>query len=1082
MVTCPACASENADGARFCSHCGNPLEPPRPVEGERKLATFLFADVVRSTAMAERLDPEDWAAIMNGAFRFMNASVVEFGGTVSRLMGDGVLAFFGAPVSQEDHAERAVRAGIRLVEAAEKYGRTVEERYGVEFRIRVGINTGTSVLAFVGDAVKEEYTSMGDPANVAARLQSAARPGTVLISADTHRLVRGLFDVRGREPLSLEGKTEPAETFEVVAARTVPGRVRGIEGLQAPLVGRDREMGILRERFAALREGRGAAIAIVGEAGLGKSRLVAELRREVDAGGEGDAWYEGRAISYGQALTYHPWQQIGRQMIGVTEADTPAAVREALARFLAAVGVDSAHAPLLETMLAVESAESRAALADVDGDQLVQRIADAVMACVRGGMRQDDAAHPLVLVFDDLHWADSASVELLAQLSTLTLGEPLLLLCLLRPDRAAPSWPLLERLRATLGESAAELAIEPLAADESGALLGQLLHVEELPHSVRATILQKSDGNPFFLEEVLRSLIDSGHVVRENGHWRATREIVDVSIPDTLAGVLGARIDRLPDPTKRVAQTAAVLGRIFPYRALATVCRAASPPDRIDNVDPHLGTLTYEELIRVKARDPEREYIFKHALTQEAAYNLLLRQRRRELHLLAGKALEELFADRSAELAPLLARHFHEGGDAKRAADYAVRAAEHAIRLYALAAAVDHYQLAYDALAEAPESHPEALIDAIVGWVMARFKMTDYAGVLERLIEAETLARSIDDRPRLARVLSWISTIHMVTGFPTRSEPYLVESNELAAELGIESLLLLPFFFATEALIDREPRKAADQFEQIVEIARRRKMSEIEGHALASRATALARLGEFALARTVIDQAIAAAPSGGHRVKEADVHLLVASALYDIGAVDEGLEHARIGAELAHAENALECACAGYYAVGMGELERRELALARSTFEQSLRIGDQAGWEGWSGFMNKIRAASAITDLQDGSEEAVAALETSLANARSDNDLYLMASISMRLAQLHLDRNEPGPAGEFIAAATDFYRESDMKPYLARALQLAASAATMAGRAEDAERARLEADTLNTLLRERMAESSAQAAPARAGG
>lgn len=1082
MVTCPSCGLDNTDGARFCNQCGTPLDAPRPVEGERKLATVLFADVVRSTAMAEQLDPEDWAAIMNGAFGFMNAGVARFGGTVGRLMGDAVLAFFGAPVAQEDHAERAVRAGLRLVEAAAEYGRTISERHGIEFQLRVGINTGTSVLAFVGDAVKEEYTSMGDTANVAARLQSAARPGTVLISADTQRLVRGLFDVREHGPIALAGKRAPVATFEVVAARAVPGRTRGIEGIQSPLVGRDRELAALRERFTALRQGRGAAAAIVGEAGLGKSRLVAELRQGVAAAGDDADWYEGRAISYGQSLTYHPWQQIGRQLIGVTPVAAPTAVRAALARFVEETGVDVAHAPLLETMLGVESAESRAALADVEGEQLRQQIADAVMAAVRARLRDDQGPRPHVLVFDDLHWSDSASIELLAQLATLTLGEPLLLLCLLRPDRTAPSWALLDRLGGTLGDAYVQLGIEPLAADDSREMLGHLLHIEDLPSRVRALILQKSEGNPFFLEEVLRSLIDSGHVVRDNGHWRATREIVDVTIPDTLAGVLGARIDRLPDPTKRVAQTAAVLGRIFPYRALTTVCRAAPPPERIENVDPHLGTLTYEELIRERSREPEREYIFKHALTQETAYGLLLRQRRRELHLRAGQALEELFPDRVAEMAALLARHYHEGGDAQRAAHHSIRAAEHATSLFALDAATDHYQRAYDALEAAAESYPAPMIDAILGWAVVRFKLNDYQGVLDRLLRAEELARSIDDKARLARVLSWIGTIYMVTGFPSRSEPYLIESNELATELGIESLLLLPFFFATDALIDRDPRTAADQFEQVVEMARRRKMWEIEGHALASRAIALARLGEHALARQVIDEAIAAAPSGGHRVKEADVHLLVASALYEIGALEEGLEHARIGAELAHAENALECACVGYYAVGMGELERRELARARTSFEHSLRIGNQAGWGGWSSFMNRIRAASAITEVQQGSDDAIAALEANLADARSDNDLYLAATVAERLAGIHLERNQPDRAAEHSATATAFYRETEMKPALARSLELEAAAAMMEGRESDADEARREAEALRASLRERVAAGTQPAGNATADG
>ena len=283
MVTCANCRTANADHARFCANCGAPLEAPRPVEGERKFATVLFADVARSTAIAERLDAEDWAEIMNGAFGFMNGAVSRYGGTVSRLMGDAVLALFGAPIAHEDDAERAVRAGLDIQASAKAYAPTIKARYGVDFDLRVGINTGTAVLGFVGDAIRAEYTAMGDTANIAARLQSAAEPGSVLISADTQKLVAPLFEIRPHGRLDMKGKSEAVETFEVTGVKSVPGRVRGLEGLTSPVVGRDREMDVLRERFAAVLAGTGGVVAIVGEAGLGKSRLVSELRALRDA-------------------------------------------------------------------------------------------------------------------------------------------------------------------------------------------------------------------------------------------------------------------------------------------------------------------------------------------------------------------------------------------------------------------------------------------------------------------------------------------------------------------------------------------------------------------------------------------------------------------------------------------------------------------------------------------------------------------------------------------------------------------------------------------------------------------------------
>ena len=330
VVTCSKCGFGNQETARFCSNCGNSLEAARPIEGERRFATVLFADVARSTAIAERLDPEDWALVMNGAFGFMNASVSRYGGTVSRLMGDAILALFGAPIAHEDDAERAVRAGLEIQAAARAHAGAVRQRYGVDFELRVGINTGTAVLAFVGDAVKTEYTAMGDAANVAARLQSAAAPGTVLISADTYRLVHAVFDVQPLGPLDMKGKEAPVKAYQVTGVRAVPGQARGLEGLGSPLVGRDAQFEALRAALDDLDKGTGAVAVIVGEAGLGKSRLIAELRKRHEERAQVGGWLETRAISYGQAIPYYPWRTLGRQIIGAGEMDGAEAVREKL--------------------------------------------------------------------------------------------------------------------------------------------------------------------------------------------------------------------------------------------------------------------------------------------------------------------------------------------------------------------------------------------------------------------------------------------------------------------------------------------------------------------------------------------------------------------------------------------------------------------------------------------------------------------------------------------------------------------------------------------------------------------------------
>src|SRR5579859_3256294 len=524
---CPRCQAANSDSAKFCSNCGQalPAKPaaqpaPRQPEGERKLVTVLFADVVGSTAMGERLDPELVTEIMNGAFAFMNQAVDRYGGTVARLMGDAVLAIFGAPASHEDDPERAIRAGLEIQAAARDYAAGVQKKYEVDFNVRVGIHTGLAVLDQVGDSIRAEYTAMGDTPNVAARMQTAAVPGTVLVSADTHRLTRHAFDFESRGALAVKGKSAPIDAWQAVGVRAAPASARGLEGLRAPLVGREAEISRLRARLAALRPGRpGAWVTLAGEAVLGKSRLVAELRavaalpegtepRPTAAGEPGPAalrWLEGRCISYGSAISYLPWRQIVRQGLGVLEGEPEAAVRLRLEQ----AAVPPADRPFLETLLGAAQAgsEGQAALPGVIGDDLVRRMAEAT----RDFLGRLARAAPLVVVFEDLHWADEASLALLHDVAERLVREPILIIALLRPDKDSPAWALAEQARSGQllpAEQVDTLVLEPRTSSDSRQLLGALLHIEDLPEHVRQLILEKSEGNPFYVEEVIRSLLD----------------------------------------------------------------------------------------------------------------------------------------------------------------------------------------------------------------------------------------------------------------------------------------------------------------------------------------------------------------------------------------------------------------------------------------------------------------------------------------------------------------------------------------------------------------------------------------------
>jgi class 3 adenylate cyclase/tetratricopeptide (TPR) repeat protein len=1055
-MTCTTCQSPNADSARFCSTCGTPLEAARPVEGERKRVAVLFADVVGSTGMAEQLDPEEVVDLMNGAFAFMTAAVTRYEGTVARLMGDAVLAVFGAPVAHEDDPERAVRAGLEIRDAARAYGERVERRYGVPFAVRVGIHTGLAVAGEVGSAFSTEYTAMGDTPNLASRLQTAARPGTVLISDATYRHVRHTVEVESAGLLEVRGRARPVETYEVTAVKPEPTTARGLDGVHSRLVGRDAELAALRELVEAVARREGGFVAVLGEAGLGKSRLVAEVREGL---GEGDVrWLEGRGLSYGQGLAYHPWRQALRQALGVTEHDPPERARGRLRKGLATLGRPEADLPFLEAVLAVESEESLRALAALDGEAIVERLAEAVC----GALRALAAQAPTVLVFDDFHWADPASVDLLGRVAEGAAGEPILLVCMLRPDKAAPSWRMLARVR----QSAAryhELALGPLDAGNTRELLGNLLPIEGLPEPIRDAILAKAEGNPFFLEEVLRALIDSGHIVHEGGRWRATQEIAEVAIPDTLSGVLSARIDRLPEPTKRVAQTAAVLGRIFAHEVLADVCRLAPPPERVPHVGPHLATLAYEELVRERTLQPVLEYIFKHALTQEAAYDLLLVRKRKELHRRAGEALERFHAERGDEMAPVVARHYWMGEAWEHAARHARRAGARARQLYALDDALAHFEQALDALNRLPNAAPEDRIDAALEWSGTAIALRrpeeeePREELLRRLDQALEAARALGDQRRIARVLVEKGSVLTLSGRPGSAFPYLIEASDLASALGDDHLFLLPFFTTTEHLVDLDPRRAVGQLREVIALAQKHRDRGIEAHATAVLASAHARLGEGEAAREAIARALELAPQSRSAIKEADVHIVVAGVYYDLGEVERGIEHAELGAELAHSVNGIECASAGYAFAGIGNLHADRPRAAIKALGQALDVGGEADM---GALLNQIRAWKAIAHYHDGDPAALGRIEAALDNALRLGDSFGAAFMRKALADAHLGRGELDRAEAYLSEALAYYREHGMRPYVARTLDALAPLRERQGRPAEAAEARAEAAAL----------------------
>ncbi len=635
--------------------------PAHDLREERKVVTVLFADLVGSTALGEQLDGEEVKLVVGEAVSRIVAEVERVGGHVKDLAGDGVLAFFGAPVSYEDDAERALRAALRIVEEVAAYGAEVERGWGISgFGVRVGVTTGAVVLGEIGGGNRTEYAAFGDTVNTAARLQAKAKPGTALVDEATRRQTEPLFAWAEPVELELKGKTEPVRATPVERVLAEGQKVRGLEGVQARLVGRERELDLAKLALERTLGGSGGLLFVTGEAGIGKSRLLNELHRVFEesetAAAAPPLWLEGRCISYGESLPYWPFRDLLREWLGVGHDEPELRVRIALRRRVETLFSDRATElyPYLGSLLGLTlEADAAGRLAELSPEALQYRTFEVVEEVFRR-LAQD---RPVAVVLEDLHWADPTSIQLAERLLS-------------------------------IGEEAAVLLVvaQRLSGDAQRELLLALVGEETLPQELESRLLEQAEGNPFYLEELVRSLADTGALAHENGGWRFDHA-VEIEIPPTVEKVLVARIDRLPAEAHEVLTAASALGRRFGLPLLEGVLGGDG------NVRTTLNELQRLDLIREGRRWPQPEYRFKHALIQEAAYRTMLSEPRRSLHRRAAEWLERRRAEGDEEQAlGLLAYHWLAAEDEEKAVVYLGRAGDRAREEYALDEAIEHYR------------------------------------------------------------------------------------------------------------------------------------------------------------------------------------------------------------------------------------------------------------------------------------------------------------------------------------------------------------------------------------------------------
>jgi class 3 adenylate cyclase/tetratricopeptide (TPR) repeat protein len=638
------------------------------MEGERKQVTVLFADIAGFTAFSERLDPEEVHLLMDGCFARLTEAVHRYEGTVNQYTGDGIMALFGAPIAHEDHPQRALLAALAIQEAMQAYGERLQRDRAIDFRLRIGVNTGLVVVGRIGDNLRMDYTAQGDTTNLAARLQALAEPGTILVSEPTYRLTQGYFTFRSLGARQIKGRAS-ALVFEVSGRQAGRSRIDiAAEYGLTSFVGRRRELDLLETLLAKAKGGHGQIVGLVGEAGVGKSRLLLEFRRLLQ--GEHVTYLEGRCLSYGQSILYLPLVDILKQYFAI-ENDSDQRIKERVIDGVEQVGLDAAAiAPYLSSLL----------LGRMD-DEMLQEVAPEVrrkqtFEALRALLLASSRSQPLVLVIEDLHWLDQPSEAFLTFFGESLGAAPLMLLVTYRPGYQH-RW--VER------SYYSRVTLQPLSEAESGTLIASVLGVAEIPRDLRELISRKGEGNPLYLEEITRSFLEREIIQREGTGYRLRRALTPNDVPETIQDIIVSRLDRLSEHQKRTIQTAAVIGREFAVRLLRHIA------DIQEQLDDCLSELKNLELIYEKNVFPDLEYIFKHVLTQEAAYNSLLSTRRTRLHTAIGLAIEELHQERLAERYEELAHHFTQGEAWEKAFHYLTRSGDKARQAYANHEAIAFY-------------------------------------------------------------------------------------------------------------------------------------------------------------------------------------------------------------------------------------------------------------------------------------------------------------------------------------------------------------------------------------------------------
>ena len=775
---CPQCKETIPWDTLFCGFCG--CKNPKPSSGspsinitqsERKHVTVLFCDISGYTAMSEILDPEEVKDIMGRIFGEIARVVVKYEGFIEKFIGDAIMVMFGIPRTHEDDPIRAIKAALEIHETVRNMSPSLEKRTGSSVTMHTGINTG---LVVTGDVNFEEgkHGILGDTINVASRLLGLARADEIIVGAETWRHAQGFFHFKKLDTAQVKGKKERIQTFKVIATKGEPTKIHRLSGLSAELVGRKAEMTVLVDALNRLKQGQGSVISIMGDAGTGKSRLVEEFRKSYDWNEV--LWRQMNAYAYAQNIPYFPIIDLMNRTWRIEEGDSRQQIKEKIEAVIGTLlGERADLIPYVGSLLSLKYAE----IEDVGPEYWKVRLREAVQLILANLSQR----MPTVICIEDLHWADPSTVELLGSILS-ELNHTILFICTYRPVfKFAATFPMAGSAMYQ------DIVLHDLSPADTQIMVKSLLRTKSIPAELRDFIWDKVEGNPFYIEEVINSLIESEVLVRRNNHWQLSKPLTSINIPSTVQGVISARLDRLEREPKRILQEASVIGRSFLYDILESIT------DLKEHLNGHISSLEGLDFIRTgNALASEQELMFKHALTQEVVYNGLLKKERQDIHEKIGHVMEAHFHERLPEYYEALAYHFKQGRSQLKAVYYLTKAGEKNRDRYAVDEAHQYYREAFELLLNIPDRTKETdvmLMDVFLNWAVVYYHRADYNQMIDVLKRYENFAVSLGDKKRLGMYYVWMGAAFGRLEYLREGYQYLHKALAVGEEVCDETII-----------------------------------------------------------------------------------------------------------------------------------------------------------------------------------------------------------------------------------------------------------------------------------------------------